>query len=110
MQNTRLNRLFDVLLLQLRNQLRNPWRRLSVLCISLLFGNFAANVLTTFVGQVGRQDSVAAIVLVLLTELVNRLFYRPSRRPEFALGWDALNSFKLGFTYALFLEAFKIGS
>lgn len=110
MQNTRLNRLLDVTFDQLRNQLRNPWRRLSVLSISLLFGNFAANVLTTFVGQAGRQDAVAAIVLVILLEIINRLFYRPNRRPEFALGWEALNSFKLGVTYALFLEAFKIGS
>ncbi|WP_448561276.1 DUF565 domain-containing protein [Trichothermofontia sp.] len=110
MQNTRLNRLLEIILDQLRNQLRNPWRRLSVLCISLLFGNFLATVLTTFVGQAARQDTVVSFVLVLLHELVNRLVYRQARRPEFSLGWEALNSFKLGLTYALFVEAFKLGS
>lgn len=110
MQNTRLNRLLDITLEQLRNQLRNPWRRLSVLCISVLLGNFLATVFTTVAGQLARQDTVAAIVVILLVELINRLYYRPARRPTFSLGWEALNGLKLGFTYALFVEAFKLGS
>lgn len=110
MQNTRINRLIDVLSDQFRDWLRNPWRRISVLLISLLFGNFLGTAISTIAGQAANWDIIVAGLLVLLTELVNRLVYGSKRLAAYSLSVDLLNALKIGLTYNLFVEAFKLGS
>lgn len=110
MQNTRLNRLVDAIAERLTGWLRNPWRRLSVMMISLLFGNFLGNAFSTVAGQLGTLDIYAAAGLTIGVELISRLVYR--RRPEAQSSWvlDASNALKIGVIYSLFVEAFKLGS
>ncbi|MEG3878568.1 DUF565 domain-containing protein [Microcoleus sp. herbarium7] len=117
MQNTRINRLIDVLGEQFGRWLSNPWRRISLLVISLLFGTFLGTAISTIAGQSADWDIIAAGLLVLLTELVNRLVYGsprpkalPSKRIARSLWVDMLNALKVGLTYNLFVEAFKLGS
>lgn len=113
MQNTRLSTLIDQSLTRLVIFLRNPWRRLSVLIISLLAGNFLATVVATISGQKADLDVIVAMFLLLLSEIINWLVYRGDPRPataQRALILEALNGIKLGLTYGLFVEAFKLGS
>lgn len=110
MQNTRINRFIDVLGEQFRRWLSNPWRRISLLLISLLFGSFLGTAISTIAGQSADWDILAAGLLVLLTELVNRLVYGGSRQTPRFLWVDLLNALKIGVTYNLFVEAFKLGS
>jgi len=118
MQNTRLNNLVDVILGQLRLWLSNPWRRLSLIIISLLLGIFLGTAIPTTSGQTAEWDVVSAGVLVIFTEAVSRFVYGRNRRPpanEEALSRglfvaELLNSFKIGLIYSLFVEAFKLGS
>lgn len=117
MQNTRLNSLVNNLLGQFDRWLQNPWRRFSLVLISLLFGNLLATVVATTTGQTAALDSIVALLLVAVAELVNwvvsrsdRLFRSteaPFKRPLFT---EMLNAVKIGLTYGLFVEAFKIGS
>ncbi|MEG4345854.1 DUF565 domain-containing protein [Microcoleus sp. A003_D6] len=110
MQNTRINRLIDVLGEQFARWLSNPWRRISILVISLLFGTFLGTAISTIAGQSADWDIIAAGLLVLLTELVNRLVYG-GRKPAARYFWvEVLNALKIGLTYNLFVEAFKLGS
>ena len=51
MQNTRLNTLVDRTVRQFTQWAQNPWRRLSLIIISLLFGNFLASAIATTTGQ-----------------------------------------------------------
>ena len=110
MQSTRLNRLFNVILKRLEQWLVNPWRRISILIISLLFGNFAASAVSTIAGQEGYLDVLYTLACLFITEALNWLVY--GRRGKIArfLIIDILNSLKIGFIYGLFLEAFKLGS
>lgn len=110
MQNTRLDRLFNVINQRFKLWLRNPWRRISLLTISLLFGNFLANVISTVAGQEGYLDITYALISLLITEFLNWLAYHryPALEPSFLIVF--LNGFKIGLTYGLFLEAFKLGS
>jgi uncharacterized membrane protein (UPF0136 family) len=109
MQNTRINRFIDVLGEQFARWASNPWRRISLLVISLLFGNFLGTAISTIAGQAANWDIIVAGVLVLFTELVNRLVY--SRRLVPGTLWlEMLNALKIGVTYNLFVEAFKLGS
>ena len=110
MQNTRINRLIDVLGEQFGRWLSNPWRRISLLVISLLFGNFLGTAISTIAGQSADWDIIGAGLLVLVTELVNRLVYGGPRAEARSLWVEVLNALKIGLTYNLFVEAFKLGS
>jgi hypothetical protein len=121
MQNTRLNSLIAVAANQFGQWLNNPWRRLSLLLLGLLFGFFLANVISTTTGQTADLDILVSVILLAFVEVVNRLVYgqrprstdlaRPAAAPSRPItGLDILNALKLGITYGLFLEAFKLGS
>ena len=109
MQNTRLNNLVTALGGQVGSWIFNPWRRLSILTISLLFGFFLGTAVSTTAGQSANLDIVAAGILVALCEIIDRIYYR--RRREGGSFWvESLNALKIGLTYSLFIEAFKLDS
>ncbi|MBE9005247.1 DUF565 domain-containing protein [Fortiea sp. LEGE XX443] len=110
MQNTRINNLLDAIASSLGKLFLNPWRRLSLLIISFLFGFFLGTAISTIAGQSSELDIVVAGFLVLLTEVTSRLFYSQSFFAKRALWVESLNLLKVGFTYSLFVEAFKLGS
>ncbi len=130
MQNTRLNTLIDRLGKQFSQWVQNPWRRMSLIIISLLVGAFLASAIITTTGQWASLDITLAVLMVALVELINWLKYRrvgqknlerslfvrtAAEQSQLTLDrqplWITLaNSLKLGLMYGLFLEAFKLGS
>ncbi|MCY7331989.1 MAG: DUF565 domain-containing protein [Pseudanabaena sp. CAN_BIN31] len=117
MQNTRLSTIVNLSIGQLSQWSRNPWRRTSLILISLLLGFFLASVISTSTGARSELDIVVAAIALFVVELINRFVYSP-RRITLAdgslvprsLATEMLNSVKLGVVYGLFLEAFKLGS
>ena len=109
MQNTRLSSIVDSVGRQLGRWLFNPWRRLSLLIISLLFGFFLGTAISTTAGQAADWDIIAAAILVALSEVIDRIYYR-SFQGNRAFWVESLNALKIGLTYSLFIEAFKLGS
>ncbi len=114
MQNTRLNGLTSQLLGRFVGFLGNPWRRLSLLIIGFLGGNFLASIVSTVAGQRSTLDVQIALLQVLFIEAISWIVYRRSRRldqsPERPLLLETLNNLKIGFLYGMFVEAFKLGS
>jgi len=118
MQNTRLNNLINVVLTQLSQWFANPWRYFSLILISLLIGVFLGSAIPTTAGQAADWDIVAAGVLLLFTEAVSRFVYGRNRQrvqspddvPRRSLLAQVINALKIGLTYSMFVEAFKIGS
>ncbi len=117
MQRTRLNSLINIAGGQLALLFSNPWRRIALSLISVLMGFFMGSAIITTAGQDAVWDIPAAATLFIFTELTSRFVYsRPSRLQLSSLPvrrslWvDAFNLFKIGLTYSLFLEAFKLGS
>ncbi len=130
MQNTRLNTLIDRTTRQFTRWAQNPWRRLSLIIISLLFGNFLASAIATTTGQRTDLDVVISAILLIITESISWLVYgqrannlsrddspaemlreRDTATVESRPLWLViLNSLKLGTLYGLFVEAFKLGS
>ena len=133
MQRTRLNTLFNQIVLKFRQWIFNPWRRLSLVLISLLFGNFFATAISATAGQTAKLDVTISAFLVIGVEFISWLYYRFTPRKQRAervnqqlsstiVGVDSgpvrsrstlaesLNAFKLGMIYGLFVEAFKLGS
>jgi uncharacterized membrane protein len=122
MQNTRLNTLIDRTGRQFTRWAQNPWRRLSLIIISLLFGNFLASAIATTTGQRTNLDTLTSAILLVITEAISWLVYSQrtnnlrqdednaielAPRPLWLV---ILNSLKLGLIYGLFVEAFKLGS
>lgn len=110
MQNTRLNSLLVTVARSLSQWFLNPWRRLSLLLISVLFGFFLGSAVSTTAGQKAELDIVVAAFLVFLTEVASRIFYNRSFFSRQALWIETLNYLKIGFIYSMFLEALKLGS
>lgn len=117
MQRTRLNSLVTIAGGQLALLFSNPWRRIALSLISILMGFFMGSAIVTTAGQDAVWDIPAAAIIFVFTELTSRFVYsRRNRQQQAALPvrrslWvDTFNLFKIGLTYSLFLEAFKLGS
>lgn len=110
MQNTRLNGLLNAIASPLSLWLFNPWRRLSLVVISLLFGFFLGSAISTIAGQAADWDVIGAGVIVALCEIVDRIYYTGNQATRRSFWVELLNALKIGMTYSLFLEAFKLGS
>lgn len=107
MQNTRLTQLLTASASRLGRWFRQPWRRLSAQIISLLAGFFLGSVISTTAGQAAQWDITVAGLTILVAELINRWVYTSKTA---SLDREILNCLKIGTTYSLFLEAFKLGS
>jgi len=110
MQNTRLNTLTTRTLDRLTQLFSNPWRRASLLLISVLLGFFFGNAISTISGQATYWDVVAAAIVLVVVEVMNRLAYGGAERVRRSLPIETLNALKVGLVYSLFLDAFKLGS
>ena len=113
MQRTRLSTLVSSASNQFGRWVFNPWRRLSLIIIGLLFGNFFGIAISSIAGQAAELDVVVSAVLLGIVEFVSWLVYRrPPQKPaqRISLPLEVMNALKIGLTYSLFVEAFKLGS
>ncbi|CAJ1960264.1 unnamed protein product [Sphenostylis stenocarpa] len=90
-----------------RNYFRIPSRRALFGGISLLGGFYVAQTISLSFGALGVNDVIAAVLCVLLIEYVTKFYYS---RPKVTFPVALLNNFKMGFTYGLFIDAFKLAS
>lgn len=114
-QPTRFERLASVAGSMLFGAFRDGWRSSSLLLLALLLGFYAGGNVSSYVVvhfPGGRPSLVLAVVLVL--ELVVRLRTRslpplPAGR-SIPFGWMLADNLRIGLTYAVVLEAFKLGT
>lgn len=112
MQRTRLATLIEVSANRFGRWVFNPWRRLSLVIISLLFGNFFGIAIASIAGQTADLDVFVSALLLIGVEAASwRVYRRPRQRENTAsFSLEMLNAFKIGIIYSLFVEAFKLGS
>ena len=106
LQSTRLQNNVGQAIQRLDQWALNPWRRLSLLALSGLIGFLIGSAITSVAGVLGQMDPVAALVVVLATELTVRR--RRSSEPSLKLPQQLLDLGRIGFLYGLFLEGFKL--
>ena len=106
LQSTRLQTNVGAALERLDRWARNPWRRFSLLALAGLIGFLIGSAITSVAGVLGQMDPVAALVVVLGTELTIRR--RRSSEPSLKLPQQLLDLGRIGFLYGLFLEGFKL--
>ena len=95
MQRTRLNTLIERTGTGFTQFFSNPWRRISLILLGLLFGFFVGAAVSTTAGQDAQWDVVGAALLLLFTELTSRFVYakRVSSSNPRSLWVEILNCF-----------------
>lgn len=115
MQKTRLNNLVDQTVTRIDLFFINPWRRIALILISLLLGIFMGTAIPTTAGQRSYIDLVVAVCLVLFTETISIFIYSRKKQKRTTENNNlilivVLNSFKIGLTFGLYLEAVKLST
>ncbi|CAO2821094.1 unnamed protein product [Amaranthus hypochondriacus] len=90
-----------------RNYFEKPSRRTLFGGIALLGGFYVAQTISLSFGALGVNDVIAAVICVLLAEYATKFYYS---RSKVTFPIALLNNFKMGFTYGLFIDAFKLAS
>lgn len=86
---------------------KSPFRRALYGGISLLGGFYVAQTISLSFGALGVNDVIAAVLCVLFAEYITKYYHT---RPQMTFTVALINNFKMGFTYGLFIDAFKLAS
>ena len=86
----------------------STWRSKSISLISVLTGYFLfANFLTKFISE-GKNELIMVPIIIVFFEII--IIVKPSSSSKFYDLWSAVDKLRIGATYAVILEAFKLGS
>ncbi len=108
MQRTRFSILSKRLADLLFGFLNLSWKDKSINIISFLIGYFLfANFITKFITE-GKNELVMVPIIILIIELIIRS--KPKTKSSIFYIWSVIDKLRIGATYALVLEAFKLGS
>ncbi len=109
MQKTKFRKFLESFYKMINSIITDSWSKRSVLLLSLLLGFYFTNSLLSFLLDKTFNTIFIAIVIICVMELSIRLtlltnFFKSS------LIIISINNFRIGSTYALILEAYKLGS
>ena len=108
MQNTNYSKLIITFSSFLFGFISSSWRSKSLNIISVLTGYFLfANFITKFISE-GKNELVKVPLIIILIEIIIRI--RPPHKSNLYNFWSILDKVRIGSTYAVILEAFKLGS
>ena len=109
MQNTKFNKFFYLLVRNINTIFSDSWSKRSLYLISLLFGFYFTNSLISYLLDTSINTILLAIIILLIMELSIRS-YLLSNFSKLSIIINTINNVRIGSTYALILEAFKLGS
>ena len=109
MQKTRFRVFLDSILFIVKPLIDDSWAKRSILFLSLLSGYYFTNSLISFLLDKSVNTIILAISLLLIMELTLRSLLI-SNISKVSIFIQSINNFRIGSTYALILEAFKLGS
>ncbi len=109
MQKTNYLKLQDLIDSIITSIISDSWRKRSIMVLSLLIGFYFTNSLLSFLLDKSVNTILLAILIVIIMELSIRLSLI-SQFSKLSIIIISINNFRIGSTYALILEAFKLGS
>ena len=108
MQKTNFSRIIDYSNELLFGFISSSWRSKSINLVSVLIGYFLfANFLTKFISE-GKNELIMVPIIIVIAEIIVRI--RPSQKSNIFNLWSVIDKLRIGSTYAIILEAFKLGS
>ena len=109
MQKTRFRKLIDSLIFIFTRLITDSWSKRSIMLLSLLLGFYFTNSFISFLLDKSVNTIFLAITILVFMEIsIRSLLF--SKSPKISMIILAFNNFRIGSTYALILEAFKLGS
>ena len=106
MQKTKFREFIDSLIFIINPIISDSWSKRSLLLLSLLFGFYFTNSFLSFLLDKSVNTIFLAIIILLIMELVIRSYLIP----KLTIPVMMINNIRIGSTYALILEAYKLGS
>ena len=106
MQKTKFREFLDSLIIIINPIISDTWSKRSILLLSLLFGFYFTNSLISFL----LDKSVNKIFLAVTILLIMELSIRSNLISKMTIPLKIINNIRIGSTYALILEAYKLGS
>ena len=106
MQKTKYRQLITKFYLFIRPIISDSWRKRSILLLSLLSGFYFTNSFLSYLLDKSINTVFLAIIILALMEIS----IRTSLFPKSSIIPITINNFRIGSSYALILEAFKLGS
>ena len=108
MQKTKFSKFIDQFNNLLFGFLSSSWKLKSINIISVLTGYFLfANFITKFISE-GKNELIMVPIIILIIEIIIRS--KPSSKSNLFTLWSIIDKVRIGATYAVILEAFKLGS
>ena len=109
LQKTKLDNFINKILILFSTALVGPWKKRSIGLISLLVGFYLGSNLTVYFLEALGNRALVVLIIALIIEILIRL--RTTVKSEsWPTYWLSIDNLRLGFTYSLVLEAFKLGS
>ncbi len=109
MQKTKFTELVDLLVNSINPIVTDSWSKRSILILSLLSGFYFTNSFLSFLLDKAVNTIFIAVLVLFIMEISIRT-YLITYRSKFSIIIMAVNNLRIGSTYALILEAFKLGS
>ena len=106
MQKTKFRKFVDLLVRTLNPIIADSWSKRSILFLSLLFGFYFTNSIISFLLDKSVNTILLAIIIILIMELAIRSYLIS----KLTIPVMIINNIRIGSTYALILEAYKLGS
>ena len=106
MQKTKFRDFIDSLIFIINPIISDSWSKRSLILLSLLFGFYFTNSFLSFLLDKSVNTIFLAIIILLIMELVIRSYLIP----KLTIPVMIINNIRIGSTYALILEAYKLGS
>jgi hypothetical protein len=106
MQKTKFREFIDSLIFIINPIISDSYSKRSLLLLSLLFGFYFTNSFLSFLLDKSVNTIFLAIIILLIMELVIRSYLIP----KLTIPVMIINNIRIGSTYALILEAYKLGS
>ena len=106
MQKTKLKEFIDSFILIINPIISDTWSKRSILLLSLLFGFYFTNSMISFLLDKSVNTILLAIIILLIMELAIRSYLIS----KLTIPVMIINNIRIGSTYALILEAYKLGS
>tara|TARA_B100000965_G_scaffold247177_1_gene207556 strand:- start:16361 stop:16732 length:372 start_codon:yes stop_codon:yes gene_type:complete len=109
MQKTRFKKFLESFILIVNPLVSDSWTKRSILLISVLSGFYFTNSLISFLLDKSINTVFLALIILITMEIsIRALLF--SKFSKLSLTLFSINNFRIGSTYALILEAFKLGS
>ena len=106
MQKTKFKEFIDSLIFIINPIISDTWSKRSILLLSLLFGFYFTNSMISFLLDKSVNTVFLAIIILLIMELAIRSYLIS----KLTIPVMIINNIRIGSTYALILEAYKLGS